>query len=58
MIKKLSLASTGKSFEELSDLVRREGQAVTGALLGEVRRSRGARELAACTQVWEDWGRT
>ena len=58
MIKKLSMASTGKSFEELSDLVRREGQAVTGALLGEVLRSRGTRELAARTHVCEDCGRT
>ena len=58
MIKKLGMASTGKSFEELSDLVRREGQAVTGALLGEVLRSRGARELAARTHVCEDCGRT
>lgn len=58
MLKKLSMASTGKSFEELSDLVRLEGQAVTGALLGEVLRSRGARELAAHTHVCEDCGRT
>jgi hypothetical protein len=58
MIKKLSMTSAGKSFEELSDLVRQEGQAVTGALLGEVLRSRGAKELAAKTHVCEECGRT
>jgi len=58
MIKKLTMASAGKSFEELSDLLRREGQTVTGALLGEVVRSRGAKELAARTHVCEECGRT
>jgi hypothetical protein len=58
MIKKLTMASAGKSFEELSELLRREGQAVTGALLGEVLRSRGAQELGARTHVCEDCGRT
>jgi hypothetical protein len=51
MVKKLTLESAGKTFEELSELVRREGQAVTGALLGEVVRSRGAKELAARTAL-------
>src|SRR5262245_15537710 len=58
MIKKLTKESAGKSFEELSDLVRQEGQAVTGARLGEVVRSRGAQELAATTHVCEECGRT
>jgi hypothetical protein len=58
MIKKLSMESAGKSFEELSDLVRREGQAVTRALLGAVVRSRGAKEAAARTHVCEECGRT
>lgn len=58
MVKKLTRGSTGKTFEELSDLVRQEGQAVTGALWGEVVRSRGAKELAARTHVCEERGRT
>ena len=58
MVKKLTMGSAGKTFEELSDLVRQEGQAVTGALLGEVVRSRGAKELAARTHVCEECGRT
>jgi hypothetical protein len=58
MIEKVTMASAGKSFEELSDLLRREGQAVTGALLGAVLRSRGARELRAKTHVCEECGRT
>jgi hypothetical protein len=58
MLQTLTMESQGKSFEELSDLVRQEGQAVTGALLGEVLRSRGARELSATTHVCEECGRT
>ena len=58
MVRKLSMASTGKGFEELSDLVRQEGQAVTGALWGEVVRSRGAKELTALTHGCEECGRT
>jgi hypothetical protein len=58
MIKKLTMESAGKSFEEWSDLLRREGQAVTGALLGEVLRRRGARELSARPHVGEECGRT
>ncbi|MEA2627522.1 MAG: hypothetical protein QOD06_3567 [Candidatus Binatota bacterium] len=58
MVKKLTMESARKTFEELSELVRREGQAVTGALLGEVVRSRGAKELAARTHVCEECGRT
>jgi hypothetical protein len=57
-VKKLTEASAGKSVEELSELVRREGQAVTGALLGEVLRSRGAKELRAVTHGCEEGGRT
>jgi hypothetical protein len=58
MIKKVSIESAGKSFEEVSDLVRREGQAVTRALLGEVVRSRGAKEAAARTHGCAECGRT
>jgi hypothetical protein len=58
MRKKLSMASASKPFEELSELLRREGQAVTGARLGEMVRSRGAKEAAARTPVCEECGRT
>ena len=58
MVTKLTAESEGKSFEELSELLRSEGQAVTGALLAEVLRSRGAQELSATTHVCEDCGRT
>ena len=58
MVKKLSAEIDGKSFEELSDLLRREGQAVTGAILEEVLRSRGAKELSAPTHVCAECGRT
>ena len=36
MREKVAMASAGKSVEELSDLIRREGQAVTGALWASV----------------------
>jgi hypothetical protein len=58
MVNKVTIESEGKSFEELSDLLRREGQAVTGALLAEVLRSRGSKELTAKTHVCEECGRT
>jgi hypothetical protein len=58
LVKKLSMESEGKTFEELSALLQQEGRAVTGALLGEVVRSRGARELTARTHVCEECGRT
>jgi hypothetical protein len=58
MVKKLTVESEGKNFEELSELLRREGQAVTGVLLEEVLRSRGTKELSAITYVCEDCGRT
>jgi hypothetical protein len=58
MVKKLTAESEGKSFEELSDLLRKAGQAVTGAILEEVLRSRGSKERSAPTHVCEDCGRT
>ncbi len=58
MVKKLTAEIEGKSFEELSDLVRSEGQAITGAILEAVLRSRGAKELSATTHVCEECGRT
>jgi len=58
MVNKLSMASDGKNFEELSALLLQEGRTVTGALLEEVLRSRGAKEAAARTHVCEECGRT
>lgn len=58
MVKKLTVESEGKNFEELSELLQREGRALTGALLAEVLRSRGAKEAAARTHVCEECGRT
>jgi hypothetical protein len=58
MVNKLTVESAGKSFAELSELLRREGQALTGGLLAEVLRSRGARERSANTHSCEECGRT
>jgi len=58
MVQKLTAESEGKSFEELSDLLRREGRALTGALWAEGVRSRGTKERSAKTQVGADCGRT
>ena len=43
MVTKLTAEIEGKSFEELSELWRSEGQAVTGAILAEVLRSTSAK---------------
>ena len=58
MVKKLTVESEGKNFEELSELLQQEGRALTGALLAEVLRSRGAKEAAAHTHVCTECGRT
>ena len=58
MVKKLEKEIAGKSFEELSDLLLREGQSVTGAILQEVLKSRGAGERAATRHVCEECGRS
>lgn len=58
MVKKLTVESEGKNFEELSARLPQEGRALTGALLAEVLRSRGAKEAAAHTQVCAECGRT
>ena len=47
LVKKLSREHDGKTFEEGSALWQQEGRALTGALLGEVVRSRGAQEARA-----------
>ncbi len=43
MVKKLKDQIEGKGFEELSENIRREGQGVTGAILEEAIKIRGAR---------------
>ena len=58
VVKKLTVESEGKNFEELSELLQQEGRALTGALLAEVLRSCGAKEAAAPTHVCEECGRT
>jgi Uncharacterised protein family (UPF0236) len=58
MMEKLSQEVEGKSFEELSELLRREGQSVTGAILAEVLKSRGASERQATTHVCAGCGRS
>ena len=58
MIDKLKDEIEGKGFEELSELLRSKGQSVTGAILEEVLKSRGASQFAATTHVCEECGRT
>ena len=58
MIKQLQQEVEDKGFEELSELLRRAGQAVTGALLAEVLKSRGAQARHATTHVCEGCGRS
>jgi len=58
MIDKLKDKIEGQGFEELSEMLRREGHSVTGAILAEVLKSRGASQRAATTYVCEECGRT
>src|SRR5215475_152471 len=58
MVKKLSKDIEGKDFQELSEKLRQEGQTVTGAILEEVIKSRGAKQGAAETHVCEECGRS
>jgi hypothetical protein len=58
MIDKLKDKTEGKGFEEISEMLRREGQSVTGAILEEMLKSRGASQRAALTYVCEECGRT
>lgn len=58
MIEKLSQEVEGKGFEELSELLRRAGKSVTGAVFEEVLKSRGAQERLATTQVCAGCGRS
>jgi hypothetical protein len=58
MIEKLEKEIEGKGFEELSDLLRREGQQVSGAVLEEVLKSRGAKARAATRHVCAECGRS
>lgn len=58
MIEKLEKEIEGKDFEEISDLLLREGQGVTGAVLEEALKSRGAQARAATMRVCEECGRS
>jgi hypothetical protein len=58
MVKKIKDKIAGKSFDEISDILLQEGQTVTGAILAEVVKSRGAKQIAATTYVCEECGRT
>lgn len=58
MVKKLKGQIEGKEFEELSEMIRREGQGVTGAMLEEAIKNRGAKQLSANTYVCQECGRT
>lgn len=58
MIEKLSKEIEGQGFEELSGMLPREGQSVSGALFEEVLKSRGAKERTAPPPVCEECGRT
>jgi hypothetical protein len=53
MIEKLDKEVEGKGFEEMSELLRREGKAVTAAVFEEVLKSRGAKQRLAATHVCE-----
>ena len=55
---KLTMSSAGKTFEEGSARLLREGRPLMGAVLAEVLRSRGAQEAAARTQGGEECGRS
>ena len=58
MVEKLKDQIEGQGLEELSETIRREGQSVTGALLEEAIRIRGAKQLSATTYVCQECGRT
>lgn len=58
MVREIKDKIAGKSFDEISDILLQEGQTVTGAILAEVVKSRGAKQIAATTYVCEECGRT
>src|ERR1044071_5208265 len=58
MIEQLNNEVEEKGFEQLSELLRRAGQAVTGAVFEQVLKSRGAQARAAITHVCEGCGRS
>lgn len=58
MIEKLDKEVEGKGFEELSELLRREGKTVTAAVFAEVLKSRGAKQRLATTHECEGCGRS
>jgi len=58
MIEQLNKEVEEKGFEELSEMLRRAGQTVTGAVFEEVLKSRGAQARGATTHVCEGCGRS
>ena len=58
MVEKLKDQIEGKGLEELSKTIRCEGQSVTGAILEEAIKIRGAKQLSATTYVCQECGRT
>src|SRR5437667_11491486 len=58
MVKKIKDQVADKDFEAISELLRAEGQSVTGAILQEVIRSRGATEQARQSYVCPECGRS
>ncbi len=58
MIEKLNKEVEGKGFEELSELLRREGKTVRSAVFEQALKSRGAKERLATTHVCEGCGRS
>lgn len=58
MVKKIKDEVAGKGFEELSELLSKEGKTITGAVLEEVIKSRGTKQAEAQEHVCEECGRT
>lgn len=58
MVKKIKDQIVEKDFQEISELMRQEGQSITGAILQEVIRSRSMAEKARQSYVCPECGRT
>jgi hypothetical protein len=58
MVKKIKDEIAGKSLEELSEIVSKEGKTITGSILSEVVKSRGQVQAGAQECVCEECGRT
>jgi hypothetical protein len=58
LVERLGEQVAGKDFEEISELLFREGKAVTNGIFAEVIKSEGAEFMAATTHVCQECGRT